>query len=177
MTVTSNPAVIRLLTPDDARAYRALRLRALAEHPEAFTSSAEEESTHAAQWSVQRLTPDSSKPHDFFIGAFDGGRLVGMLGLEGRYRYKERHHATVLGMYVVPDSCGHGIGLALMHDLLARARAMPALEQLELTVTDGNRRAQSLYERLGFTVYGVLPRAIRVQGSDYAKILMSLRLR
>lgn len=174
--MTLDPAAIHLLTPDNATAYRALRLRALAEHPEAFTSSAEEESARAAQWAEHRLTPDPTKPHDFFIGAFDGGRLIGMVGLEGRYRYKERHHATVLGMYVVPDCCGRGIGLALMRDLLERARALPALEQLELTVTDGNQRAQRLYERLGFTVYGVLPRAIRVQGRDYAKVLMSLCL-
>ena len=72
---------------------------------------------------------------------------------------------------------GKGWAVALMQDLLARARALPALEQLDLTVTQGNDRAQALYERCGFMVYGVLPHAIKVDGQDYAKVHMVLRLR
>jgi predicted TIM-barrel fold metal-dependent hydrolase len=36
---------------------------------------------------------------------------------------------------------------------------------------------QALYASLGFTVYGVLPNAVRVEGRDYAKIHMVCRLR
>jgi len=64
-----------------------------------------------------------------------------------------------------------------MEDLLARARALPVLEQLDLTVTQGNDRAQGLYERAGFAVVGVLPHAIKVDGRDFAKVHMALHLR
>jgi ribosomal protein S18 acetylase RimI-like enzyme len=73
-----------------------------------------------------------------------------MVGLQGRYRPKERHNATVVGMFVAPEAGGRGLGLALMHDLLARARALPGLTQLDLTVTEGNDTAQRLYARCGF---------------------------
>mgnify|MGYP003410426199 CR=1 FL=1 len=45
---------IRLLLPTDAASYRALRLRALSEHPEAFTSSFDEETVRPLSWSTQR---------------------------------------------------------------------------------------------------------------------------
>ncbi len=168
---------LRLLVPDDALAYRALRLRALTEHPEAFTSSAEEEAEKPLAWSAQRLAVDAARPHDCFFGAFQGGQLVGMVGLQGRYRPKERHNATVVGLFVAPEGAGQGLGWALMQALLARARALPGLAQLDLTVTAGQPRAQGLYARCGFAVWGVLPRAIRVAGHDHAKVHMVMALR
>lgn len=168
---------IRLLAPMDAIAYRALRLRALRAHPEAFTSSFEEEDLRPLSWSETRLRLDPQRPHDFFLGAFQNAMLVGMVGLQGRYRAKERHNASVVGMFVAPEAGGQGLGRALLQDLLARARALPALEQLDLTVTHGNDRAQAIYAQCGFSVFGVLPRAIKVDGRYFAKVHMALRLR
>lgn len=169
--------LIRLLEPADAVAYHALRLRGLRDHPEAFTSSAEEEQQRPIGWSQARLAPCAEREHDFFLGAFLGPDLVGIVGLQGRYRPKERHNASVVGMLVATEASGQGLGWALMQALLARARSMPGLEQLDLTVTRGNPRAQALYERCGFTVYGELPAAIKVNGRDYAKVMMVHRLR
>jgi RimJ/RimL family protein N-acetyltransferase len=168
---------IRLLSPHDAPAYCALRLRALMDHPEAFTSSAEEEADKPLSWSEARLKADAGKPHDLFLGAFLDDRLVGMVGLQGRYRPKERHNATVVGMFVAPEAGGRGVGLTLMRELVARAQTLPDLTQLDLTVTEGNDTAQRLYERCGFKVFGVHPRAIRVGGTYHAKVLMTLPLR
>ena len=177
MGMARDQPVIRRLMPDDAGEYRTLRLRALREHPDAFTSSFEEEQLRPLAWAQARLRPDAELPHDFFLGAFIGDELVGMVGLQGRYRPKERHNAAVVGMYVAPDAAGRGVGGALMRELLAQARALPDLEQLDLTVTQGNDVAQSLYTRLGFGAFGVLPRAIRVDGRYFAKVHMNLRLR
>jgi hypothetical protein len=43
--------LIRRLTPADATIYRAPRQRALAEHPEAYRSSADEEAIKSLAWS------------------------------------------------------------------------------------------------------------------------------
>ena len=153
------PALVRRLGPADASAYHALRVRGLAE------------------WSVQRLSDAHQRPNDLFLGAFLAGQLQGLVGLQGRYRPKERHNATVVGLFVAPEAGGRGLGRALMTELLNCARAQPELLQLDLTVTEGNATAQALYASLGFTVYGVLPNAVRVEGRDYAKIHMVCRLR
>ena len=165
------------LTPAHAHVYRELRLRCLTDHPQAFTSDAEEARAQPLAWSVQRLTPHPDQPHDFFLGAWVDGELVGMVGLQGRYRAKERHNATIMGLYVAPEHANLGLGAALFMALLNRARQLPDLEQLDLTVTQGNETAQSLYTRHGFTVFGVHPDAIKVNDQRYAKVLMRLDLR
>lgn len=168
---------IRLLTPADAAPYRALRQEMLARHPEVFTSSAQEEARQTLDWSVQRLTLRDDKPHDFFFGAFEGTVLVGCVGLSGRYRAKEQHNATVVGMMVRTPWRGQGVGERLLQALLERARSLDTLYQLDLTVTQGNDSAQRMYERSGFAVFGVHPAAIRVEGRYFSKVLMHLPLR
>ena len=172
-----NGITVRRLTQADAAAYQALRLRGLMAHPEVFTSSAQEEANRPLQWAQERLQVDSARPHDFFLGAFSGDTLVGVVGLQGRCRTKERHNATVVGMYVAPEAAGRGIGRALMHALLRQVADLPALEQLDLTVTAGNDRAQALYTGCGFAVCGTFPRAIKVGERYIAKVHMVRRLR
>jgi ribosomal protein S18 acetylase RimI-like enzyme len=163
---------IRLLTPDDAPAYRALRLRALQEHPEAFTSSYEEDVDHPLQVTTQRL----ASPRQSFWGAFRGHELCGMVGLERETRAKNRHRAWVVGMYVAPEAGARGIGAQLLQALLARCRD-EGLESLVLTVTDGNTHAQRLYERCGFRSFGIEPHAIKLGERSHAKNHMHLDLR
>ena len=170
-------AVIRQLLPADAPAYQALRLNALREHPQAFTSSFEEEREKPLAWSQQRLQLDPARPHDFFLGAFAPEGLCGMVGLQGRYRVKERHNATVIGLYVHAQHAGRGVGVSLMRDLIARAARLPGLEQLDLTVTVGQVGVQGLYARCGFELIGVSRRAILVHGQYYDKAHMALHLR
>ena len=168
---------IRPLLAGDAIAYQALRLRALADHPAAFTSSVAEEAARPLSWSEQRLKPEAQRPHDVFLGAWQGPLLLGIVGLQGRYRVKERHNATLVGLYVAPQASGRGLGLALVQALLAYARSLPELQQLDLTVTEGNPMAQALYERCGFSVWGVMPRAVKVDGRLFAKVHMVCPLR
>jgi len=50
------------------------------------------------------------------------------------------------------------------------------VEQILLTVTQGNNAAIALYERSGFVTYGVEPRACRDDDGYSDKVLMVLRL-
>lgn len=169
--------VVRVLAPDDAAAYQALRLRGLREHPEAFTSSAEQEADQPLSWAQRRLASDVARPHDYFLGVFDDRVLVGIAGLEGHYRPKARHNATLVGMYIPRERAGTGLGRVLVEVLIARAREISQLIQIDLTVTAGNQHAQALYEHCGFKVVGLWPRAIQVDGRYHDKVRMQLQLR
>jgi ribosomal protein S18 acetylase RimI-like enzyme len=162
---------IRRLVPGDASAYRTLRLRALWEFPQAFTSSYSEDETLPLEASETRL----ASAHQRFWGAFDGRELCGMVGLERQTRAKNRHKAKVVGMYVAHEQMGRGIGSALLEALLQDARAC-GLELLVLTVTEGDSSAVRLYQRSGFRSYGIEPHAIKVDGRPYAKNHMYLEL-
>ena len=163
---------IRRLTPEDAPEYRALRLRALHEHPEAFTSDWEDASARPPEESRQRLASEQVP----FWGAFDdGGAMVGMVGLECALRAKERHKGVVVAMYVAREAAGRGLGRELLQALVAHATAI-GLKDLVLTVTEGNAPAIHLYREAGFTAFGTQPRAIVVNGRAYAKVHMHLGL-
>ena len=170
-------SAVRRLLPSDAQAYADIRLRGLREHPEAFTSSFEEDVTRPLAESQARLTVSPLRPHDAFWGAFSAQQLVGVVGIQGRYRAKERHTATVVGLYVTNENRGLGHAQALMAALLAFAKDCEGLMQLDLTVTVGNDSALRLYEQRGFAVWGVYPGAICVAGRPWDKAHMVLRLR
>jgi ribosomal protein S18 acetylase RimI-like enzyme len=162
---------IRRLTLADAPAYRALRLRSFREHPEAFTTSYEELERQGLADTEKRM----AAPNLQLWGAFIDGELCGYVGLDRETRTKSRHKATLVGMYVKPEAAGHGAGRGLIEALLAQARA-DGLELIVLTVTEGNAKAQGLYERCGFRSFGMEPHAIKVDGRPYAKNHMYLLL-
>ena len=73
---------LRILTPDDAAAYRALRLAGLQESPEAFSSAFEDERDFPAETWIDRVTPKHDPPDAFALGAWDaGGALVATVTL------------------------------------------------------------------------------------------------
>jgi ribosomal protein S18 acetylase RimI-like enzyme len=162
---------IRRLTAADATVYRALRLRAFRDHPEAFITSHEEFEAQAPAESEKRL----GEAHAKFWGAFERGELCGYVGLEREKRIKARHKAKLIGMYVAPECTGRGVGRALVEALLKEARN-DGLELVVLTVTEGNSTAAKLYERCGFRSFGVEPRAIKVGERAYGKNHMVLEL-
>lgn len=169
---------IRRLSRNDAPEYRALRLRAFREHPEAFTSAYEEEVLKPLAYTEQRLASGSSA---WYWGAFAADPqtgadvLVGCVGLDREQRLKNRHKAVVIGMYVAPEQARRGLGRALLAALLADARASD-LEQVVLSVTHGNASAEKLYQDAGFISYGIEPKAIKVGTRYFGKNLMFLSL-
>ncbi len=164
---------IRRLLPDDAQSYCAIRLEALASHPDAFTSSVEEERATAKTWSRERLM---QREGHAMLGAFVGDELVGTAGLARRPRAKERHIADFFGMYVAPRHARRRIGRRLVDAGIAEALAWPGLEQIVLSVTRSNARARQLYLDAGFVTFGIEHRAVKVGDAYYDKEHMVLFL-
>jgi ribosomal protein S18 acetylase RimI-like enzyme len=163
---------IRPLDTGDVARYHALRQRGLAEHPEAFSSSAEEESKLAHDKLAARVARSSDRPLDTVLGAFDGDALVGICGMRVDPRAKVRHRGHVFGMYVPRERCGRGIGAGLLHALFEHAARGETLDALVLTVTATNSEARTLYERHGFAAFGCEPGAVRIAGRSYDKVHM-----
>jgi RimJ/RimL family protein N-acetyltransferase len=162
----SSDIAIRRLVPDDVAVYRALRLRGLKEHPDAFTSGYDEEAAKPVAATEARLAPEAGSR---MWGACVEGTLVGAIGLLREPRVKILHKGEVFGMYVVRERAGQGVGTALLAHLLGEAWREPGLTQLTLTVTETNVAARRLYEKFGFRSFGIEPRAIRVGDTHYDK--------
>jgi ribosomal protein S18 acetylase RimI-like enzyme len=167
-------AHVRRLAPDDAEPFRALRLAGLAESPEAFGSSPDVESEHDLALIRSRLSPELENAT---FGAFDGERLIGVLGLVRPTHPKGRHRGQIWGMYVDPAQRRAGVGRALVATLVDYARGLEGLAWLDLGVGVDNAAARSLYEAFGFRAWGIEPDALRVDGRAIDEAHMSLELR
>ena len=82
-------------------------------------------------------------------------------------------HSGVLGMGVVAEHRGRGIGEALLRATLESARAQ-GLTRVELTVREKNTRAMALYRKVGFEVEGIKKKAVRVDGEYEDLICMAV---
>ena len=165
---------VRRLAPADLPAYKDLRDAVLAAHPEAFTSDAAPERSHESY--LSRLGLDSADGGELTLGAWCGDRLVGAVSCERDPRPKVFHIGHLIGMMVRSEAQGAGLGRELLDACLAEARAARGLVVLTLVVTAGNASAVHLYESAGFTRYGQLERAIRVDGAHHANDQMTLSL-
>lgn len=154
---------IRVLGPHDADAFHAVRLRALLEHPDAFLMEPEEHVGMERAELLRRLTP-SDDGVIAVVGAFDQGALVGMVGSFRTGRPKIAHTAMIWGMYVAPAARGRGAGRAMLDHLIERLRAVPAIERVGLSVMSSNTAARRLYERTGFSTWGIDRGAFQVGG-------------
>lgn len=151
---------IRRLGPADAAAYREIRLEGLERHPEAFGSTYEDEAKLSLDDFVRRVTEVPT------FAAERDGRLLGLVGLARESGIKRRHRGTLVRMYVRPEARGSGAADALVEAVLDHARA-EGLDAVLLAVITEADAARRLYDRHGFTVYGVEPGALKFGDQSY----------
>jgi RimJ/RimL family protein N-acetyltransferase len=84
-------------------------------------------------------------------------------------------HCGVLGMGLLPEFRGQGLGGRLIRRTLEAARAFP-LTRVELTVREHNRNAIALYEKVGFVVEGLQRNGALVDGRYEDIIEMAILL-
>ena len=135
---------LRVISADNWATFRALRLRALADSPDAFGATLEEATGHPE--SLWRERAGGPGP---LLVAFVGAEAVAMGGL---FLPEDSEDAFVWGMWVEPAWRGRGLAAQVLERLLDLARDVgrPVL----LHVTEGNDGARRLYERHGFVATG-----------------------
>lgn len=140
---------LRVLTPDDWRAWRELRLAALAEAPYAFGSRLSDwqgDGDREERWRGRLSIPGSRN----IIAVLDG-RPAGMVS--GVPAEDDDGAAELISMWVSPAARGRGIGDRLVRAVEDWARQAGA-GVLRLAVSDGNENAMALYRRRGFADTG-----------------------
>ncbi|MBC1490806.1 GNAT family N-acetyltransferase [Listeria booriae] len=149
---------LRLLTLKDVEKYVQIRLQALQESPASFASSFEEEKYTA----LQKYEIRFQSPYSLTFGAFLSGQLVGVVTLIREDRLKTRHRANIVAMYVLPDFRGSGVGKALIETAIEQAKLLEGVEQIYLSVVSANSPARNLYISLGFQVFSLEKRALKI---------------
>ena len=149
--------IIRRLSPADAPAFRHLRLQALQESPTAFGSSYGEEARQPLAAFQKRL---ERRADNWVFGSLQGEQLLGVVRLVREQGRKERHKATLYGLYVAPT-----------------ARKFKGLRQIRVGVVTSNAAASALYVKAGFVAYGQEDDALWVAGRFHAESLLVKKLR
>ena len=137
---------IRRLAPTDVADYRQIRLAALKDAPEAFSSRYEIEAARPAEALAARL--QTSDVH----AAYRERRIVGMAGVAPRSDPGQPCRAFLWGVYVRPEMRGLGIASGMLDAALATARER--FDEITLDVAVGNLAALALYEKFGFARRG-----------------------
>ena len=129
---------------------RDLRLRALADAPDAFGSTFEEETGYGEPDWREWVTGWDEADHGFVVAERDAA----WLGMAVGDHEPGRPRAHLYGMWVEPSERRSGIGAALV-DRVVRWASERGAAELHLGVTEGNDGAATFYERLGFEDTGV----------------------
>lgn len=136
---------IQRLAAHEAPRLRAIRLRALAESPDAFGSTCDEAAALPPEsWAAQLQSIVT------YVALVDGEDVGLVRGAPDEARSDA---AWLISMWVAPEVRGQGVGEALVGAVVEWARAGGA-RRLLLDVGDHNRPAIALYARMGFEPNG-----------------------
>ena len=148
---SAHAIAIRRIRPEEWQSYRAFRLQALADSPNAFATTLEQ----ARAWSDQdwqRRFSSPSAEREFPVIAEVEGQFVGMAWVQVDPEKKTAH---LFQMWVAPAHRAGGVGRKLLVEAIGWAKSQGARE-IVLGVTCGDSPARRLYESLGFKVVGNL---------------------
>lgn len=139
--------VIRRIGVDEADRYRDIRMRALAEAPEAFATTYEEAAARPGRWWHDMVAEMASRSDTGLWLAEDGERWVGLAG-----SFTPPDDPDVIELMQVwtdPDVRRRGVAERLLLTVIAQG-AVSRSTAFELWVASSNASAIALYRSLGF---------------------------
>jgi RimJ/RimL family protein N-acetyltransferase len=163
---------IRMATTEDAAGLFKLRLEAIATHPTAFAADIEMTRVRGLQAWVEQINNDSKAETGVIMTASAREALIGMSGVGRGHWPKTGHSAIVWGVYVSPEWRGMHIAAAMLGEGIQWARDHEIVV-LKLGVVTTNEAAIRCYLNSGFTVYGLEPKALKVNDTYYDEYLMA----
>ena len=154
---TSTASVLRvIITGMEIRAldsrkwadHRALRLRALANAPDAFRTTYDEAVARSDEMWAETVRVTAEDPDTVIWVAEQDGTVVGQA-----VSRRDGSRLGIFGMWAAPEARGRGVGRALLDAAESWGRGQGSTTAY-LSVTEGNSPAQRLYRRAGYVATG-----------------------
>ncbi|HLO55387.1 MAG TPA: GNAT family N-acetyltransferase [Saprospiraceae bacterium] len=150
--------IIRFLNKQDATFYSQLKKMALQESLYAFSDSFQDEINKSLVDYENEIEMKGVPLEKFALGAFsDSNQLIGFVKFTRDQRTKARHRSSLHSLYIAPEYRNIGIAKLLMNELIAQAKLLPDLEQLQLSVIISPKYSVvKFYELFDFKILGSL---------------------
>ncbi|MGL5693927.1 MAG: GNAT family N-acetyltransferase [Peptostreptococcaceae bacterium] len=100
------------------------------------------------------------------IGVYIDNKLVGSAGIKNLGSHIKLKHRCTFGISIIKSCWNKGIGTILINEIINEAKQI-GYEQIELGVFSDNIKAQRLYEKLGFEVWGREKNAYKLKDGTY----------
>ncbi len=162
------------LHPEQWRAYKKLRLRALKEEPAAFSTRYDAQAIVAdGEWKA-RLERYYEGNGNWMLFARIKRQLVGMMGAFQTAEDARTKTAHIMAVFVLKSYRGKGISKLLLTRLLDELKKKN-VHVVELGVNPRQKVALALYTRFGFAIFSK-KRIVLGDGKRHTEYLMKLRL-
>ena len=112
-------------------------------------------------------------PNGYFVIALDRGVIISSAGFSGNNLKRVRHRVS-LGISVLEDYQGLGLGKIVMEDIIAKAKELNKTK-MDLEVRVDNLSAIRLYKSLGFEQEGIIRNGFFVD-NKYVDLLVMGKL-
>ena len=122
---------------------------------------------------AQFLQEKTNSSDEIEIIAIIDGKVVGTAGIDAVGRKHKLRHRAELGVSVLKEYWGLGLGKALTKACIQCAKEA-GYTQVELNVVAENKAAISLYQSLGFEEFGRNPRGFNSRISGYQELVYML---
>lgn len=155
------------LSPEDAAAWRMLRIEGTRDFPLGFLISEEDAKAASVAHCRDIIARGALR------GVYDGGTLVGFCGYRPQTLARTRHRAEIGPFYVTQPYHGSGAASVMMQGVIAEAAAN-GVSRLELYVDTANPRAIAFYEGLGFVRVATIADGVRIDGQSRDDFLYHL---
>jgi phosphinothricin acetyltransferase len=114
-----------------------------------------EESAPDVDEMIRRLGAARDAGYPYLVAERDG--TIAGYSYASQYRPRPAYRFTVEdSVYVAEGMSGHGIGTALLTELIARCEAGPWQQMIAVIGNSGNAGSIALHEKFGFTHVGTL---------------------
>lgn len=145
--------VVRALDPElDFEAFRAMRLQAVEQHPEAFSSPlAVEQGRGVEEWKTRWLGQGTHNRRA--LGGYVDGVLSGILTIFPYPKDETGTSAYIASLYIVPAARGTGLVDKMYDAFKAFAATVPEWTCVRLGHYVSNPRSVAVSVRNGFTLY------------------------
>lgn len=156
--------------PDGANVFEVFNLT----HAESdYLLSYPDENSYNPEQEAQFLANKTNSSNEIELIAVIDGKVAGTAGIEAvGSKHKVKHRAE-LGISILKEYWGLGLGKALIQACIQCAREAGYV-QLELNVVAENERAIFLYKSLGFEEFGRNPRGFNSRTSGFQELVYML---